>query len=44
MLKADPWTRESRTRIGRDGDAIGGVEDLLVRRFSGSAEADAGAV
>jgi hypothetical protein len=37
MASVNPWTPESRTKIGRTGDAIGVAEDLLTRRFSGSA-------
>jgi hypothetical protein len=37
LLKANPWNHELRTKVGRTGDAIGAAEDLLIRRFSGSA-------
>jgi hypothetical protein len=36
-LERDPWNDETTTKIGRTGDAIGIAEDLLIRRFSGSA-------
>ncbi len=41
-LAKNPWKHELRTRIGRTGDAIGVAEDLLIRRFSGSAGTNPG--
>lgn len=38
----DDWNHELRTPLGRTGDAIGAAEDVLIRRFSGSAGTNPG--